>query len=119
MTPRAVLYFFRFLAILVREVIRSSITVAKLALGPLDRLRSGFVSLHMDAQSDIEVTCFANSITLTPGTITVHVDPAHDLLVMHAIDMGDDPEALRRGTKEALEDNILLWTRPGAAPKGD
>jgi multicomponent Na+:H+ antiporter subunit E len=110
-------YFLRYLAILTREVILSSITVAKLALGPLGRLRSGFVALRLDARTDLEVTVFANSITLTPGTITVHVDPARHLLVMHAIDVGGDADALRRSTKEALEDNILLWTRASSASK--
>lgn len=118
MSPRAVFYFIRYLGILIIEVIKASIAVAKLVLGPLDRLRSGFVALHMDARSDLEITAFANSITLTPGTITVHVDRAHHVLVMHAIDTGGDTEALRRGTKEALEDNILLWTRAGVKQKG-
>jgi hypothetical protein len=35
---------------------------------------------------------------------------------MHAIDTGGDPDALRRATKEALEDNILLWTRAASTP---
>lgn len=117
MSPRAVFYFFRYLAILTSEIVKSSIAVAKLVLGPLDRLRSGFVALRMDARSDLEVTVFANSITLTPGTITVHVDPSQHLLVMHALDVGDDPEVLRQSTKEALEDNILLWTRAAAGTK--
>jgi multicomponent Na+:H+ antiporter subunit E len=118
MSPRAVFYFLRYLAILVREVIKASLAVAKLVLGPLDRLRSGFVALPMDARSDLEITVFANSITLTPGTITVHVDPARHLLVMHAIDVGEDAEALRRSTKAALEANILLWTRAAPTAKG-
>lgn len=113
MSVRALFYFVRYLGILTREVVLSSINVAKLALGPLERLRSGFVALRMDARSDLEVTAFANSITLTPGTITVHVAPRQHLLVMHAIDIGMDPEELRRSTKATLEANILLWTRAG------
>ena len=60
----------------------------------------------------------ANSITLTPGTITVHVDPQERLLVMHAIDIGEDPESVREATRSALEANILRWTRAGRAGKG-
>lgn len=119
MSLRAVYYFLRFVAILATEVMKASIAVARLALGPLDRLRSGFVALHMDARSDLEITWFANSITLTPGTITVHVDAERHLLVMHALDTGGDAEGLRRATKEALEENILLWTRAASAVKRD
>lgn len=113
MSLRGLLYFARYMVILTREVILASIAVAKLVLGPLDRLRSGFIALPMDAETDLEISVFANSITLTPGTITVHVDPARRMLVMHAIDIGQDPEAVRQATKSALEENILKWTRAG------
>jgi multicomponent Na+:H+ antiporter subunit E len=116
MTARRLFYFLRYLLILTREVWLATIAVTRLALGPLDGLRSGFVALGLDARTDLEVTVFANSITLTPGTITVHVDPTRHLLVMHAIDTGQDPEAVRRATKETLEANILLWTR-GRPPR--
>ncbi len=109
---RTVFYFLRYLCILTREVVLSAINVTKLVLGPLDRLRSGFVAVPLEARSDLEITVFANSITLTPGTITVHVEPGRRVLVMHAIDIGHDPEELRRSTKAVLEANILLWTRP-------
>ena len=109
------LQFLRYAAILVREVVLATIAVTKLVLGPIERLRSGFVALPLEAETDLEVTVLANSITLTPGTITVHVDPERRLLVMHAMDIGQDPEDLRRGTKDVLEANILRWTRAGLA----
>jgi multicomponent Na+:H+ antiporter subunit E len=77
----------------------------------MDRIRSGFVAMPLEAETDLEVTVFANAITLTPGTITVHVAPDYDLLVMHAIDLGDDPAELRSATKRVLEANVLRWTR--------
>jgi multisubunit Na+/H+ antiporter MnhE subunit len=113
MSARAVFYFLRYALILMREVVLASIGVTRLVLGPLERLRSGFIALPLEASSDLEITSFANSITLTPGTITVHVDPARRILVIHAIDIGRDPAALRRSTKTVLEANILLWTRAG------
>jgi multisubunit Na+/H+ antiporter MnhE subunit len=113
---RAVVLFLRYLAILTREIWMSAVTVAKLVLGPLERLRSGFLAIPMDAASDIEVTVLANSITLTPGTITVLVAPARHTIVIHAIDIGHDPEDVRRSIKSVLEANILRWTRAGERP---
>jgi multicomponent Na+:H+ antiporter subunit E len=110
-TLKAAFYFLRFLMILGREVVLATIAVTKLVLGPAHRVRSGFVAIPLDADTDLEVTALANSITLTPGTITVYVNPTYDLLVVHAIDIGDDPEEMRRVTKEVLEANILRWTR--------
>jgi multicomponent Na+:H+ antiporter subunit E len=103
----------RYLAIVGREIWLSAVTVARLVLGPTERLRSGFLALPMDAESDLEVTTLANSITLTPGTITVHVDPPARTIVIHAIDVGQDPEDVRRSIKTVLEANILRWTRAG------
>lgn len=113
---KAAFYFLVFLAILVREVVVATIAVTKLVLGPVHRVRSGFVAVPLEADTDLEVTVFANAITLTPGTITVYVNPTYDLLVMHAMDLGDDVDALRSGTKDVLETAVLRWTRllPGA-----
>lgn len=113
MSIRGVVLWVRYLLILTREIWLSAVTVAKLALGPIDRLRSGFLAVPMDAESDLEITMLANSITLTPGTITVHVDPPRRTIVIHAIDVGQDPEAVRQSIKTVLEANILRFTRAG------
>lgn len=115
MSVRGVLMWLRYLAILAREIWWSAVTVARLVLGPLDRLRSGFIAVPMDAETDLEITVLANSITLTPGTITVHVEPEKRVIIIHAIDTGQDPEDVRQSIKSVLEANILRFTR--AAPK--
>jgi multisubunit Na+/H+ antiporter MnhE subunit len=113
MRLRGLLLWIRYNAILAREIWWSSVAVAKLVLGPVDRLRSGFIALPMEAATDIEIATLANSITLTPGTITVHVEPAKRTIIIHAIDMGQDPEDVRRSIRTVLEANILRWTRAG------
>jgi multisubunit Na+/H+ antiporter MnhE subunit len=115
MSVRAVVLWLRYLVILAREIWWSSIAVAKLVLGPIDRLRSGFIALPMDSTSDIEIATLANSITLTPGTITVHVEPSKHTIIIHAIDMGRDPEDVRQSIRTVLEANILRWTRAGGS----
>jgi multicomponent Na+:H+ antiporter subunit E len=111
MSIRAVLFWLRYNVIVLREIYLSAVTVTKLVLGPLERLRSGFLALPMEARSDIEIATLANSITLTPGTITVHVEPRRHTIVIHAIDIGHDPEEVRQSIKSVLEANILRWTR--------
>jgi multisubunit Na+/H+ antiporter MnhE subunit len=111
MTARVVVLWLRYLVILALEIWKSAVTVARLVLGPLDNLRSGFVALPMAAESDLEIATLANSITLTPGTITVHVEPEKHAIVVHAIDIGQDPEEVRQSIKTVLEANILRWSR--------
>ena len=88
--------------------------MTKLVLRPrLDLLRPGFLAVDMECETDFEITSLANSITLTPGTITVHVEREHRTIIIHAIDVGDDPDDVRRRLKQTLEANILQWTRAG------
>lgn len=102
-----VVYVFHFL----RELTLANYQVAKLVLTPKLPIRPGFVSIPLDAKTDFEITSFANSITLTPGTISVHIPDDRHAIVIHAIDVGDDIDALRNGTKAALEAPILRFTR--------
>ena len=103
----AVIYFFKFM----KELALANYQVAKLVLSPAAKLKPGFVSIPLDARTDFEITSFANSITLTPGTISVYVPEDRHAIVIHAIDVGDDLDALRRATKDALESPILRFTR--------
>ena len=103
----AVIYFFRFM----KELALANYQVAKLVLSPAAKLKPGFLAVPLTASSDFEITSFANSITLTPGTISVLIPDDRRVIVMHAIDVGDDLDALRQATKDALEAPILRFTR--------
>jgi len=103
----ALAYFIRFM----KELTLANYQVAKLVLSPAGKLKPGFVAVPLTATTDLEITLFANSITLTPGTISVYVPENRQNIVMHAIDLGEDVDALRRATKTALEVPILRFTR--------
>jgi multicomponent Na+:H+ antiporter subunit E len=95
------------------QLVIANYQVAKLVLSPRLPIRPGFVALPLEAETDFEITSFANSITLTPGTISVHISDNRKTLVLHAIDTGDDLDALRQATKDSLEAPILRFTRRG------
>jgi multicomponent Na+:H+ antiporter subunit E len=103
----AIVYVFRF----AKELTLANYQVAKLVLSPSLPIRPGFVSIPLDARTDFEITSFANSITLTPGTISVHIPDDRHAIVIHAIDIGDDLDALRQSIKDSLEAPILRFTR--------
>ena len=105
-------YFLRWCVIFAKALVKANIDVAALALAPTLAIRPGFVEVPMEAATDFEITSLANAITLTPGTITVHVDRARRTILVHALHVGDDPEAVRDDVRDTLEANILKWTRP-------
>jgi len=104
-------YFFRYILVFFKELILANIQVAQLVMKPQLKIRPGFLSVPMEAQSDFEVTSLANSITLTPGTISVHVPKDRHAIVIHVLDIGEDADKVRQNVKQMLEANLLKWTR--------
>jgi multicomponent Na+:H+ antiporter subunit E len=72
-----------YLAWLAGEIIKANIAVIGKVLGPRHAIDPDLVRLKTDAKTDLGKALFANSITLTPGTVTVDVDG--DQLVVHAL----------------------------------
>ena len=108
---RRLFYLLRYSIIFARELIQANYQVVKMVLSPRLRIRPGFLAVPMDADTDFEVTSLANSITLTPGTITVHLPEDRHVIVVHALNVTKDPEAVRKSIKSELEANILKFTR--------
>ena len=77
----AVLYAFRFLW----EMIKANLQVAMIVLHPRRPIRPGIVKIRTELKKDTAVTILANSITLTPGTFTVDIDPGAGELYIHCI----------------------------------
>jgi multicomponent Na+:H+ antiporter subunit E len=69
---------------LVGRVVMSALHVSKLILSPSLPISPRMVEHKTDLKSDGELVVLGNSITLTPGTVTVEVAPGQ--LVVHAID---------------------------------
>lgn len=56
---------------LAKEIVVSNFSVAKIILSPVLQLRRNCVTLKTNQQSELGRVMFANSITLTPGTVSV------------------------------------------------
>ena len=112
-------HLIRYLFIFSIKLVKANFEVVKLVLSPKLRIRPGFLAVPMKAKTDFEITSLANSITLTPGTISVHVDPEAETIVIHALNIGEDPDQVRNTVRNSLEANILKWTRPRGGRQGD
>jgi multicomponent Na+:H+ antiporter subunit E len=112
--PQRILAFLKYVLLFARELWNANIAVVKLVLSRELRIKPGFISVPMTVRGDFEVTSYANSITLTPGTISVHIPDDRHAIVIHAIDAGD-PAGVRASCTNALEMPILRWTRGDGA----
>jgi multicomponent Na+:H+ antiporter subunit E len=66
--------FLLYLPWLMKEVLMANIEVARVILDPKLPISPRIVVFHGTQQTDLGRAIFANSITLTPGTITTGVD---------------------------------------------
>jgi multicomponent Na+:H+ antiporter subunit E len=66
------------------RVLKSGLHVSRLILHPSLPIKPEFIQHKTSLSSDGELVVLGNSITLTPGTITVEVAPGE--LTVHAID---------------------------------
>jgi len=68
---------------LVVEIVKANIAVIARVLGPRHAIDPAVVRLRTRARTDLGKALFANSITLTPGTVTVDVEG--DKVLVHAL----------------------------------
>ena len=74
---RNIFLFITYLGVLLKEIFVSNIGVVKSILKKKDTSSPEIVHLHLGIKSKFLNTLIANSITLTPGTITVDLKDDH------------------------------------------
>lgn len=92
-TARASPYAVHFVAVFLWDIFKANFDVAYRVLAPWMPVEPAVIVLPLRVESDLAVTTIANSITLTPGTLTLEHDDANNALLIHAID-GRDREAV-------------------------
>ena len=88
LTPGAIPAFFAYLGIFLLALLRANLDMARRILSPSLPLRPELVEVKTELQSPLGRLILANSITLTPGTLTVDVND--DILLIHWIDAPPD-----------------------------
>ncbi|MGH4119904.1 Na+/H+ antiporter subunit E [Clostridium sp.] len=60
--------------LMLKEILVSNINVAKIVLSPKMIISPQMVTIRTKIKSDFHKAMFANTITLTPGTLTISID---------------------------------------------
>lgn len=98
-------YFFaHYLPTFLWECIKANLDVAYRVIHPGLPINPGIIKVKTQLKSDTALTFLANSITLTPGTLSVDIDKDNGLLYIHWIDVkAKDTEAATRMIVERFE----------------
>jgi multicomponent Na+:H+ antiporter subunit E len=100
--PKQIHYF----SILIVQIIKASIVVAKIVLQPKINIKPGIIAVPIRAKTDVGITAISNTISLTPGTLTIDVSDDRSALYVHCIDI-DDVKEIRDSIKDDLEEYVL------------
>ena len=83
--PRKFLWLLYYLPFFIFEMIRANLDVAYRVIHPKMPIKPGIVKVKTDLKGDIALTALANSITLTPGTMTIDIEDGY--LYIHWINV--------------------------------
>lgn len=94
-------FFFVYIPVFVWEMLKANFDVASRVLDSKVHVKPGFVKVKTSLKGDVAKLTLANSITLTPGTITV--DMKDDELYVHWIEVAGTDENSKRTFYDRLE----------------
>lgn len=90
-----------YIGVLFVEILRSGVAVLHFVLSPRIQIEPQIVVFSVPLKTDFLKTILANSITLTPGTITLNVEGS--TFYVHALDY-----TLAEGIEDSIFQTILL-----------
>ncbi len=88
----------RYFPWLFKEIILSNITVAKAILSGKNAIRPQVLKVKANQSDELGQTVYANSITLTPGTVSIALEDGY--ITVHAF-MDETADGLRSGEMDA------------------
>lgn len=94
---RKFLFFCGYAFLLVKEIIKANMAVIRMCLTQKEVMEPVIVKFRTSLKKEVTRVILANSITLTPGTITVSLE--EDELTVHCLD---------KSLAEGMEDSIFV-----------
>ncbi len=105
---------------LLKEIIKSSFDIARVIMSRKMPIHAAVISLKATQETELGQVVYANSITLTPGTVTIDID--RDIMVVHALTTGA-AEGLKSGEMDHrvtnMEDHPARHDRRPASGGGE
>lgn len=76
------------------DIVIANLDVARLVLGPNRNLRPAFVEYPLELTHEFAISLLASTISLTPGTVSSDISQDRQILLIHALDVGDEQDLI-------------------------
>lgn len=92
-----ILFGMKYVYVLLKEIVKANIAVGHLVLTQREEVEPVIVTFHSSLRSETSRVVLANSITLTPGTITVSLE--ENKFTVHCLD---------KSLADGIEDSVFV-----------
>lgn len=96
----------KFTVVVLWDIVVANLHVAVLILGSTRKLQPAFMVLELDIRSPLGVSLLANTISLTPGTVSCEVSADRRQLLVHALHVTDVAASIRE-MKQRYEQPLM------------
>ncbi len=96
----------RYVFMVMGDIVIANVQVAILVLGPMRRIKPGFVAVPLDLKDNFPITVLANTVTMTPGTVSAELSKDKNWLYVHVLNMPDDEQEIVSLIKQRYESAI-------------
>jgi len=84
----------RLAAVVLWDIVVANLAVARRVLGPLARLKPGFIEVPLDLAQPDAVALLASIIAITPGTVVADIDDERTRILVHVLDLNDPAQLI-------------------------
>lgn len=84
----------KFLLMVLWDIVIANAQVAVLIMGPRQKLQPAFMRIPLELKQDFTITLLANTISLTPGTVSVDLQMNDGYLLVHGLHVKDIDAAI-------------------------
>lgn len=92
----------RYILVVLFEIMVANIEVARLILGQNKKLNPGFIRYDLQLESSVGIGLLANTISLTPGTVSCDLSKDRQYLLIHALHI-EDAEVMKKEIHQKFE----------------
>jgi multicomponent Na+:H+ antiporter subunit E len=103
-SPAFVWAMFRYVFVVLWDVIKGGITTARIVLSPNMPLKTGIIAIPSGSKSELGTALSAHAITLSPGELVVEMD-AEGVMYTHCLDV--DKSEVYVAEAQSLRRNLL------------
>ena len=89
--------------VVLKDIVVANIEVALLVIGPMNKIKPGFVAVPIDLTGTLPVTVLASTVTMTPGTVSADISKDEKWLYVHVLNMPNNEQEVIDLIKQRYE----------------